>query len=1418
MAESSTAEGRLKLWNHVMENLDSRLKTESSDKVQPLLGSSLSHETCKACSTSPAAPGTCEWLFDRPDYQHFLTSPGSALLLVTAEPGLGKTVLARSIIDREQANESRVTTCHFSFSKRDDEKDQLSTALKAVLHQLSSSLPNIVSLFVANKQRQHDDASGDAALLWRTLCSANENAQQPMLLVLDGLDECDIEGQKLLWRLMHKLQRERRSKLKILVTQRPGAELDDRCKKLETQVFRIEATGPLLRDAAFLAGKLLKEVADASAKTHNGYEGSQERTHLWVYLARALSDISTDVPINVDEAYRRALDSITAERAAVQKLLQILVAARRTLTIEETGAILGLSLIQDPKCVQAARWEEASLRKLVHDLSPLLRISGSRVHFVHESAVDFLLNTEAARSWRVDQKGANEAMTLACVKSLLLPETDANDLRLATSGVLFDYASQHLGQHARDTGSDLSADAAGLLELYNEDREIFLTWTSQFWKHQPHAPGGYGGLHMAAYQGLGSVVETLLEREDTDAEISCSSGDTALTLASQCGHLDVVGLLCKQGVTIDAKGGAVGSPLQAAAAGGFTAVVRLLLDHGAQVDGVDDAKGMPLYMAVLNDHENVVDLLLEAGANANIGGIHPPHLARTAIKDLKESAFNLAVSRNDGSTVKKMLKHGADVNDDNGPYGPPLQRAASMGFLNMVNTLLDAGADVDGRKSSNGPPLYEAIWGRHINVVQSLLEQGADVNITKPGEDSPWGMLHCAFERKSRRIVEMLLAHSTSDFARGPSFGIAVVLAAATGKADSLLVLLEERVEEIFEGGWHHAALREAARAGNMDLCEMLLDLDADINSDGLDSQVSSSAAMEPALVEAARKGHHDIVRMMLSRPHAWHYQHVADRALIAAASEAHLQTAQILLERTADPNGLSQGASYTPLGVICTETWKQSHSSLATWVEEDYNERDQPEPRIQDLEAVAACILDNGADAHGEIWFDGLPLQAAAFRGLEGIVRLLLSHGADVNAVKGHHGSALNAAVKGEHYEVVKILLNAGAEVNAQPLIPSVYHLPPVPGAAIITAAARDNVKILQTLIDHGADVNIKGSCHTTVRNSEYTDALTAATVEGHTDTIKILLTNAAGKNLSPEDWLNNFEIACMSGRVDIASVLLDAHSESPTRQQLAQHALPGSCRYGHIEIVQLLLESDIDLDVGNEHFRAPITEATAEGQAEIVRLLLTKGANPDTGDKDQRATPLCEAALKNHAEIAALFLDHGASVHARHPLHGDVLQCAAVGGSSQTIEMLLGRAVSILGTGGEYGSALKAAAYKGHADVVLALLKAGADPDADGGTAGTALHGAVKGGNLVVAKVLLDAGADVDAVGEGGSALMVAVAKGDESMARLLVGRGADVEFDCGSKGSPLLVAMHREDEAMVRLLSRWQDLQAGMKESRS
>lgn len=153
-------------------------------------------------------PGTCEWVLHHPKYRAWAESSRDGLLWISADPGCGKSVLAKSLIDMELKSTETHTVCYFFF-KDNEKQGSLTTALCAILHQLFSRQRHLIRHAIPAWGSDGIKLSGETSELWRIwLAAARDPEANNVTCVLDALDECDNTERTKLISLLTEFYRE----------------------------------------------------------------------------------------------------------------------------------------------------------------------------------------------------------------------------------------------------------------------------------------------------------------------------------------------------------------------------------------------------------------------------------------------------------------------------------------------------------------------------------------------------------------------------------------------------------------------------------------------------------------------------------------------------------------------------------------------------------------------------------------------------------------------------------------------------------------------------------------------------------------------------------------------------------------------------------------------------------------------------------------------------------------------------------------------------------------------------------------------------------------------------------------------------------------------------------------------------------
>lgn len=274
---------------------------------------------------------------------------------------------------------------------------------------------------------------------------------------------------------------------------------------------------------------------------------------------------------------------------------------------------------------------------------------------------------------------------------------------------------------------------------------------------------------------------------------------------------------------------------------------------------------------------------------------------------------------------------------------------------------------------------------------------------------------------------------------------------------------------------------------------------------------------------------------------------------------------------------------------------------------------------RVRELLDQDPTSVNRVSDYGGYYLGCGAPIKNAAARGHIDIVRLLLERGADANLPEegiAPGGHALHSAVVNSHIEIVRLLLKHGAHPNVE-----VESSADTLSAALASAgySTRQNPEMVELLCSHGASRAV----HLLAYSG---DVLTAAAV---------FAANPALAN-DPDALAN----AASEGKEAFLRLMLRYQPDLPRCVEFPGWAVGAKTR----ELNELLFQHGMNASAPDWLGITPLHHFARNGDGEKAALFLDHGANLHARDEDICSTPLAWAAKFGQKPMVELLLQRGA------------------------------------------------------------------------------------------------------------------------------------------------------------------------------
>jgi len=578
---------------------------------------------------------TCLWTLENPKYLEWRDNGEQTLLWISADPGCGKSVLARCIVDEDLPrvfpNNSSKRVLYYFFKDTSPEQRSVSRAISTILYQLFMSHPRLIQYALPKYKEKGAALFTIFPELWSIfIAAASDPTAGNIICVLDALDECNDQEQP---RLLERLEdfclgprtSSSASRLKFLVTSRPYFEIRRRFDRVLEASNNIELAGN--NESASIKKEIdlvikhqvanLKREIRLTQRVSDHLEKrlleTEHRTYLWLHLLWniirknlpgknfEMDRLIDNLPDDIQGSYKVLLQKCPDPDFA-RKVLQIVLVAARPLTLTEIDVALSIndqtSSYADLELEEDDRLQET----LPSRCGLMISVVQSKVYFIHQTVKEFLLGKPgierpAGRAWQqsLELEKSHHLLTKICLRSISFSEVELHRASLWNALLPEDAREMEPSTYCRS--------------------HTFLSYSAVYWADHFRDQGSNKGIQNVEYILKKSNYHQVIGRWELDY-------GTVLHAASFGGHNFIVQMLLKKGANVNAQGGWFGNALQAASYGDHDQVVQVLLEKGADVNAQGGYYGNALQAALSGGHDQVVQMLLEKGAKqAKLGGV-----------------------------------------------------------------------------------------------------------------------------------------------------------------------------------------------------------------------------------------------------------------------------------------------------------------------------------------------------------------------------------------------------------------------------------------------------------------------------------------------------------------------------------------------------------------------------------------------------------------------------------------------------------------------------------------------------------------------------------------------------------------------------------------------------------------------------
>ena len=1175
-----------------------------------------------------ATKGTCEWIYSQPKYIEWRRSENSNghVLVILADPGLGKSVLAKSISiklmkDAEDDGCVMAFFCKKGLSRRESTTSAIATFLHKLLIQHRT-----LSRYITE---QISDSTDEIPFhqLWRLFAAVTQDPRiQKFTFIIDALDECEILSQQKLMKSF--LDPEFCLRSRLLITARreryPEA-LEKRFPYIRMEAETVSA------DITTFINNVLRTRGYEDLYNHEMIELLKENMNsetqgmfLRVSImidefddAREDPDFSTS-PVALKKYFNRSSGKLgDYYRVMVANTIAHLSPESKTAAADILNILLALQIPASENTLRAAyafshssyatysdflsQSESNIIERAKRLCGPITRTrqmshpDSSTISITHPTTREFLetytaptsVNSVSTFLATINRESGHILMAKACLSMLLLPEVISIGRRPFDSFPFLAYAVLFLPLHIKEIGKSFMECANLLRDFFSDGSEAHCSWSilySYLTIDESPTPPPPVIINLLR-PGLDQLIDAITHQkgdsayflgQPIDIDAVDEQGNTALMIATYGGRSDLALKLLDLGASPQISNEDSDTPLHVAVHFGHKELIYSLVSHGASLDVENKVTGefenridgmAPVFYALAS--LEIFDQVVDLGAT---------RFCRTVDN---WSVLHEAARRGNFPMVVHILLRGLVTNVDQTTVDGITALDVAVGpveSLETVKYLVEIqGASPNQITAEGRNPLYEAARNGYIESVSYLLPRTAD----KDASQCAWAPLHAA---------------------------------ASNGFLEIVKVLIEGRVnvERLNDDG--ETALSIAVKEGHTAVARTLLEVMDNVDCHGSESKTP--------LFHACVIGNTEIATKLLSRGADSRFSIKRQSCLHLAAWEGHVEIVKALIAARAPGNDVDEihpGSGYTPLlaalkrgrlGVAECLVHAGADTKITSL--SGYNVLHMAGSNTKDVEFFRLLIDSTIPDYALAKADDGTtPLHSAAEAGFNEAVNTLLDLAADPLAQDNDFVTPIFVAASNGHSHVLERFLDMDIE-----LLPDLQNT--AGGTVLHAAVEKCELPLIQKLIK---ETNWR------IRKASTVTPMVLAARRGDPSVIELLVETGMPVGFSSNTGWTALHEAASQGNAKLISTLIELGAD---RSRLDHgNAIPLIEAYGYNDdtLLQQLQPPDNTASEKNFFTLSSCVHFAAFVEPQSVQRLVHLGASLECWSAE-RMTPLYWAA----------------------------------------------------------------------------------------------------------------------------------------------------------------------------------------------